>query len=483
MREVWSFIKDGFKTFFWEGFREGLIDLRPAGWDVRILVVVGLITVLATLAATLLFGHGLVLVGGVAFESGSDPVIALSIPLVALVLATLVFAIGWAYLLAGAARCRVWVFLVAGVFFGIQALILANAVAGSQLATIVYTCLLPVVVILALVSYFVLRRLRHRAWIGLVEPVWWLGLTSVFVILVWVSGDSNAAVASYFATSVGIVFILAAFYWFYLSINIVGMGLGLGRWVVSGTRLLLSPQLGRWMILIFLLLKPVIAFAVFGITDFQFLALDIIVSLPLAVVPWVLLPLRRYSANAAYVLLSLSIALTVTFYALELALGGSDFSSLLLERTGLVSPLISFVVLTLWDMATSGARFANSEGKHLPREGRMLLYSGGLMLAATTTLFYTAAGDSSLQEMANNALVAGLGTLGLLYFAFVVWRRREMLIGSMVGAEEGLALLRRLPRAASVGVIVVVAGVGCCLCSALWLIWLWPDVSASFTGS
>ncbi|MBE9507841.1 MAG: hypothetical protein IMY86_07300 [Chloroflexi bacterium] len=105
MREVWSFIKDGFKTFFWEGFREGLIDLRPAGWDVRILVVVGLITVLATLAATLLFGHGLVLVGGVAFESGSDPVIALSIPLVALVLATLVFAIGWAYLLAGAAGC------------------------------------------------------------------------------------------------------------------------------------------------------------------------------------------------------------------------------------------------------------------------------------------------------------------------------------------------------------------------------------------
>jgi hypothetical protein len=472
VREVWAFLKEGFNTFFWEGFREGLIDLRPVGWDVRLLVVVGLLVVLVTLGATLLFGHGLSLAGEVVFEPDPDSTDTLSIPFVALVLATLVFAVGWAYLLGGAARCRVWVFLVIGLFFGLQTLVLANAITGSQTATLVYACLLPVVVVLALVGYFVLRRLRHRLWAGLLEPLWWLGLTSVFIVLIWVSSDSSSAVASHFATSTGAILVLAAVYWVYLALDVVGMALGLGRWVVTGTRVLLVPQVARWLILIFLLLKPLVAFALFAITDFQFLALDLFASLLLAVVGLVLIPFWRWSATAAYVLLSLSIALTVVFYALELALGGSDFSSLLLERTGLVTPLISFVVLTLWDMATSGARFANKEGKNLPRAGRMLLYAGGLMQAAMATLFYTASGDPRLQDMANNALVTGLAILGVGYIVFAIWRRREMMIGSPVEAEEGMALLRRLPRAAWAAIVVLAAVAGCCLCLGIWTFWL-----------
>lgn len=470
MRGVWGFLKDGFRLLFWEGFREGLIDLRPVGWDVRLLVGTGLLVVLVTLAATLLFGHGLVFVGEVTFEPDPDSTDTLSISFLALVLATAVFAVGWAYVLGGAARCSVWVFLTIGLFFALQTLVLANAFAGSNAAMLAYACLLPIVVILALAGYFVLRRLRHRAWVGMLESLWWLGLTSVFIVLMWVTGDSNAAVASHFAVSTGSILVLAAAYWFYLALDVVGMGLGLGRWTVTGTRVLLIPQAARWLILIFLMLKPLVAFAVFAITEFSFLALDMFASIGLAAVGLVVLPFWRRSTAAAYVLLSLSVALMVAFYALELALGGSDFNSLLLEQTGLISPLISFVVLTLWDMATSGARFANKDGRWLPREGRMLLYAGGLMVAAMATLFYTAAGDPRLQDMANNALVSGLAILGGGYILFIVWRRREVLIGPAVGDEEGLARLRQLPRAVWVAMIVLTGGAGCCLCVVLWAI-------------
>ena len=88
MRGVWDFLKDGFRLLFWEGFREGLIDLRPVGWDVRLLVGTGLLVVLVTLAATLLFGHGLVFVGEVTFEPDPDSTDTLSISFSALVLAT-----------------------------------------------------------------------------------------------------------------------------------------------------------------------------------------------------------------------------------------------------------------------------------------------------------------------------------------------------------------------------------------------------------
>lgn len=479
MKRGWGFVKEGFETFFWEDFAEGLIDLRPVGWDVRFLVVAGVIAVLITLGATLLFGHGLVLIGGVPFEPVNDSISQVSIPLLGLGAATLTFTVGWAYLLAGAARSRLWVFLLVGASGVLQAIILASAMAESRAGMLVYGFLLLAVVALGFGSYFLLRRLRRRAWAGGGEIAWWLGLPAVFVILMWIGGESNTAVASSFAVSVGTIFILAAFYWLYLSLSVVDLGVGVGRWVIGGVRMLIPPQMARWLILAFLLLKPFVSFALFAITEFSFLALDIFASLILAVVALVLLPLRRYSSTAAYILASLSLALMVVAYALELATSGSDFSSLILDRTGIVSPLVSFVLLTLWDMASAGARFANSDGKNLPRTGRMLLYIGGLILAATAMLFYTAAGDPSLQELSNNTLVAGLGTLGLLYLVFIVWRRRETLIGSAVDVREGAAWLHRLPRWALVVIILSVTGAGLCLCAMLWLISLWPSLTGT----
>jgi len=473
MRSVWGFIKEVINDLFLEDLRQGLIDLGPVGWDVRLMVVGGLLTTLVTLLAALLFGHGLLAGGEVAFSTSDAPDKVFSIPFAALVLATLVFVAGWAVLLAGAARCRVWVFLLVGAIFVVQALVMANAVAGSALSTLAFTCMLPLAAILALGGYFALRSLRRRwTWIGIPEIAWWLGLVAAFIALFWISGESNSAVASYFAISMNVVFILATLYWFYLSINIADIGVRVGRLVVKGIRQLLAPQLARWLILVFLLFKPLLSFGLFGLTEFMSLALDLYVSwLPVAVA-LVLLLLRRYSATAAYVLLSLSIILSVMSVGLALAQGGSDFASFILEQTGLVSPLISFVALTTWDMASSGARFANGDGKNLPRAGRLVLYAGALTLAATATLFYTAAGNPVLQEMADNVLLVGLALLGIPYILFVVWRRRERLIGPPVQEKEGLTMLHRLPRAAWAAVVAMAVALTCCGCLGIWIVWM-----------
>lgn len=473
MRSLWGFVKEIISDLFLEDLRQGLIDLRPVGWDVRLMVVGGLLTTLATLLAALLFGHGLLAGGEVAFTTSDAPDKVFSIPFAALVLAILVFTVGWAVLLSGAARCRVWVFLLVGALFVVQALVMANAIAGSTLSTLAFTCMLPLATILALGGYFALRYLRRRwTWIGIPEIAWWLGLVAAFIVLFWIGGDSNSAVASYFSISMNVVFILAALYWFYLSINIADIGVKLGRLTVIGTRQLLSPQLARWLILVFILFKPLLSFGLFGLTGLTSLALDIYASLLPIVVALVLLVLRRYSATAAYVLLSLSITLSTMSVGLALAQGGSDFASFILEQTGLASPLISFVALTMWDMASSGARFANSDGKNLPRAGRLALYAGALTLAATATLFYTAAGNPLLQETADSVLLAGLAFLGIPYILFVVWRRRENLIGPPVQEREGLTMLHRLPRAAWAAVIAMAVMLTCCGCLGIWIIWI-----------
>lgn len=468
-----DFIKEIINDLIWEDLRRGLIDLRPERWDVRLMAAIGLLATLAMLLAVLSFSHGLLAGNPVVLKFSNAPDTTYSIPFVALMLAMLGFAVGWALLLAGGARCRFWVFLLIGALFVVQALVLGNAVAGSDLSLLAFTCLLSLEVVLALGSYFALRYLRRKwTWVGIPEIAWWLGLVSAFVALIWIGGESNSAIATYFAISISVVLILATFYWFYLAIDIAEVGVKVGRLVVNGARQLLSPQLARWLILVFLLFKPFFSFGLFGLTESLSLALDIFASLAPIVIAVVLLLVRRYSATAAYVLLSLSLTLSVMGVSLALAQGGSDFSSFILERTKLVSPIVIFVTLTIWDIASSGARFANNDGKILPRAGRIPLYAGALTLATTTTMFYTAAHNPLLQEMADNALLLGLAILGIPYILFVTWRRREMMIGSPLREEEGLALFRRMPRKAWAAVVALAIVIACCGCFSLWTIWM-----------
>ena len=466
-RRFRDFLGQSFHVLFWDDFREGLIDLQPVRWDVRTLTILGGGVMVITLLATLLFGHGFALTREVPFEAEEIDA-SLTIPTLALVLATLVFALGWAYLLGGAARCSLWVFFVAEFLFAIQTLILANALIQSEMAVLLYTLNLAVLAVLGLGGYLIFEALRPR-WgiIGLLEGGWWFGQTVPFIILIWLTGESPGAVATNFGISVGLITIVVAFYWFYLSIDVIDMGAALAKWFVGGTRILLPPGPARWLIGLFLCFKPFVAFGLFGLTRLQFMAVDMFASLLLLLALLVLLALRRYSRTAAYVLLSLSILLTFAAYMLDLAAAGSDLSSLLLQKVGLVSPVVSFVVLTLWDIAASGARFANGDGKHFPQEGRVLLYVGGLMLAATLTLFYTASGNPILENLINDTLLGGLGTLGLLYIIFIVWRQRAALIGPPVKSEEGLSQLRQLSPT-SWRVLILLAGLlMACLCSVL----------------
>ena len=460
MSGLWSFLKSGFRSLFWDGIREGLIDLRGVGWGVRLLALLALAAVLATLAATLLFDGGWVPAKLVAFDAGFEEPRPLAIPLVALWLVSLVYAVGWGYLMAGAARCSPVLFLVIGALYGLNLLVLAPTASFSPLA---HAGLLLVVAVLGIGGYILLRRVGRRSWLGLVEAGCWVGLTLVFVAGAWLGADNSAQVASSLCSSVGTVYIAAAVYWAYLSLSVVDLGMAVGRWTVTGVRLLLPAPPARWLILTFTLLKPVAVLGLVLLVELGALAFDMLISAALAVVCLGLLMFRRYSASASYVLLAASIAVTVASCGLELAFGGGDFQSVVLSGLGLAGPAVSFVVLTLWDVASSGARFANRDGNRMPREGRLLLYSGAIMLAAMATLFYISAADPHFVDLANNTLVAGLGFLGLPYLLHSIWRRRERLIGPPVEEAEGWARLQAVSGRAWAAVVMAVAAPACCL--------------------
>ncbi len=54
---------------------------------------------------------------------------------------------------------------------------------------------------------------------------------------------------------------------------------------------------------------------------------------------------------------------------------------------------------------------------------------------------------------------------------FVIWRKRESLIGPSVQEKEGLTMLHRLSRPAWAAVIALAVVMTCCSCLGLWTVW------------
>jgi hypothetical protein len=162
-------------------------------------------------------------------------------------------------------------------------------------------------------------------------------------------------------------------------------------------------------------------------------------------------------------LLTLSLASPVVVLGLSMAFSGQDFAGLLLNMTGIFPPTLLFVGLTTYNLFGMGVTFTRMDGRILPRKARILLYFGTLLLVVACMLFTSNERVSATNELSLFALSALI--LGLPYLVWMVWKRREMLVGP--GVEIDLPPrwtgLERIPRLAWMALALVLS----CACSCL----------------
>lgn len=119
-----------------------------------------------------------------------------------------------------------------------------------------------------------------------------------------------------------------------------------------------------------------------------------------------------------------------------MAFNGSDVVELLLALTGIFPPLLLFVSLTTYNLMGTGVTFTGVDGRVMPRGARILLYFGTVILVVTFMLLISRERVVETKELALdvqgliNDLFALSGLfLGIPYVIWLVWKRREKVIG------------------------------------------------------
>jgi hypothetical protein len=283
------------------------------------------------------------------------------------------------------------------------------------------------------------------------------------------------------STNFALLLLLSLAFWAILGLDIVNLGIGIGKGLTKlARRLLPSPVLTAATAFI-LLIHPAVIAIIFWLTRDGFWLLDYLLSLPLLGLAIALGLTRRWSVQASATLMALSLASPAIIFGLSLAFAGYDFTEWILELTGIFPPLLLFVSLTVYNLMSIGVRFTSVDGRILPRTARVLLYFGMLILVLTFMLFMLDERDAltkepiqDIQSLLNNLLALGALGLGLPYLIWLVWKRRENLIGAETDftAPPRWAWLERFPPRLWLPLSLVTACLGCCLLTGTlyWLI-------------
>lgn len=100
----------------------------------------------------------------------------------------------------------------------------------------------------------------------------------------------------------------------------------------------------------------------------------------------------RLSAPAASALLALSLVLPVLTLGWSQPFREADLTTAVFAvagaTTGVLPATLLFVGLAAYDVLNFGARYANADGRVMPRGGRMLIYFGVILLVTGFTLFF-----------------------------------------------------------------------------------------------
>ncbi|MGA8556130.1 MAG: hypothetical protein WB630_17080 [Candidatus Acidiferrales bacterium] len=110
----------------------------------------------------------------------------------------------------------------------------------------------------------------------------------------------------------------------------------------------------------------------------------VVCTVPIAI----LLARSRQATSRPRALLTLLLGLNISLPLLALGYRAYDYGSSITER-GLKAQAIVLVVALSWDLLMSGKELTNPENHGFPRESRVLLYAGYIMLLCTCILYFS----------------------------------------------------------------------------------------------
>lgn len=462
--------------------REAIVDLRGLPLNVQVLTVAGYLGMFFLLGLTLILEFIGQNFTPVAFTMTAGTVdTGLRVPLLVMAVSSLAFVLGWAFLMTGATDCRRRVFLPAVVLF-ISQLFFLTPLEGTTLGTLL-PCLLGTPAIgLLVVFYFVAPRWKLWQEWPIIEFIIWGVFISAMMAMLWLFNQTNAAVAGSLHAAFTVLLLLSVGFWVISGLLVTDMAVSLARWFVSSLDGVLPGSVLRAMVVALCLVRPAVALTIalsiktpdhpvsWGFLIDSFLSIPLLLSIP---VLWVL---RRWDTAMAARVLALAIATPVFSLGVAMALKGqdiSDLTGLVLEGVNLFPPTLVFVALNAYGALTYGSTFANSDGRIMPRTGRLFVYLGLVFLLIAFTLFFANVDNATTgqPETGINAIIDGAFgisamLLGVPYLLWIFWRRPERLIGQGGFMEDKaviLAGLGRVPERAWLAVGLAAALFFCCV--------------------
>jgi hypothetical protein len=474
------------------------VDDLPRG--VRVLALLGYAGLLLLVVAALLFEwlgtrpvvplQACMQEGGRWLCFGDNNVMwAASIP--ALLTFIIIYLVGWAFVLTGASDCRPFVFLPIVGLFVAQLFFLPSGLGRDVVFQAWGSTLFLMSIPIGL--YIFSHRLRYWRDLPLLEFAAWLFVVLGFAVSLLLIHNFAVPLVTLLNVRANSRFVLETL-WFLLALQMADVAVTTSRLVVAWLRRSLTGVRFRRLVTALLLARPVISIAMLFLTGNDFWLTDYMVSLlligfvwrlgvgarplvgktailllillslsalafliavpgvwlgrfyfvlaPLALAPvWFVLE-RRWSTRTAATLLALSLAWPVIVLAFTLVFSGQGdfleaFVNYSISEVDLPQPaVVLFVVLAAYNLLSTGARYANTEGRVVPRTGRVLLVFGAI-ISATGLFMFSATVRDSATGVLDESLQAGLelwfafGTFFLAapYLAWTAWTNRERLIG------------------------------------------------------
>lgn len=404
-------------------------DLSPGH---RLLILGGYAATLAVIVASLL--SGLFASPLVFFESVDLPA---SIPSFVLVVAIAAFIVGWAFLLTGASDSGRRVFLpTVVIWLFILWLMVGYINAGFGLLVLLGG--LGLLFVVARTAHSIRWRRRPIA-----EFLSWLTLTAVLVVVSYALSASMSVFAVAMNTTHLWLAIMALPIWIWLGLDAVVGAIDLARFAGRVVRKILPERSIRIIGAVLIVGLPVVCAV--GLAAFAdpnqpqavagWLFLAALLGAPLSLLSIGLLALRRWQARVAVLLLSLELVFLVITFALASAVYSTGLEDWF-GASNLIPPVVLFTLLATYDLAVLGTRYAEIDGRVIPRTGRVLMYFGALLLilGSSMALFSvsyqaptTDAHVNYIQAFVAFGLMVGIVIIGLPYLVYTVVRRRDRL--------------------------------------------------------
>lgn len=444
------------KRLYVKPLLETLIDFGNLSLSLKLLAVLGYLSVAALLGLALLFDLFGDRMAAVTYETSGG---AQQTPFVVMIVSSLALVLGWAYILTGATDCKLRIFLPIVLLFGLQLFLMVPT--GNALW--IWVCTAPTMVIFLVLAYLLTQKRRLWRDFPLLEFSFWGCVFLAFSALFWLFQETNESVAGYLNASLGGLNLLTWPFWVVSGLTMVDLVVSIARAMIRLLRRLFPGNFLRALSVFLIATRPAVGIlalilapnsADLGPEDSLFF--DAVLSIPLILLMGIMILCRRWNARNALVILGLSLASPIFILGAVMALKGfniGDPLELTMQGLGISTSQLIFVALMAYNVFNLGSAFANIEGRVMPRSGRIHLLFGFALLMTSTTIFFINSRDVSSGELGgmvydtiDQLFALSLVFLGIPFLIWMALRRPEKLAGKETEFEERKPLLVWLER-------------------------------------